>query len=70
MAAKNFSCRQFAASTLPTNHYRSLAGGWLTGLNRSVGITAMHSISTISAGSASRFTPINALVGKSLVKYL
>jgi len=30
----------------------------------------MHSISTIRAGSASRFTPINALVGRSVLKYL
>jgi hypothetical protein len=39
-------------------------------LNRSVGITAIHSISTISAGSARRLTPINALVGKSVLKYV
>jgi hypothetical protein len=29
----------------------------------------MHSISTIRAGSASRTTPISALVGRSVLKY-
>ena len=48
----------------------ALLSGDVADLNRSVGITAMHSISTIRAGSASRLTPISALVGKSVLKYL
>ena len=48
----------------------ALLSGDVADLNRSVGITAMHSISTMRAGSASRLTPINALVGKSVLKYL
>jgi hypothetical protein len=42
----------------------------LAGLKRSVGITAIHSISTIRSSWADRFTPIDALVGKSVFKIL